>query len=123
MQNADARRRAGIAATALLGAGLGALLMLSAGLGGCKTIGAPFPYDAVERIVVGQTTMEEVRAIFGPPYRVGREDGLPTWTYVDYAVSLFGRPRALDLRIKFDAQSRVRGYQYNTTEHEERKGG
>jgi hypothetical protein len=94
--------------------------MLLGLLTGCKSVGQPFPYEAVDRIVIGQTTMEEVRQTFGVPFRVGQEDGMTTWTYVDYYVSLFGRARARDLLVKFDGQNRVRGFQYNTTEPNER---
>jgi len=98
------------------------LALLGWALAGCKTIGQAFPYASVPRIVVGETTMQQVQELFGPPYRTGNEDGLPTWTYVDSYVSLFGWARARDLYIKFDASNRVRSCQYNSTEPGDGRG-
>lgn len=90
-------------------------LLMALFLGGCFSAGRPIPPQAVKKIVVGQTTRDEVVAAFGNPFRTGLSDNHVTWTYVDYDVSLFGTPKASDLTIKFDGQNKVLSYDYSST--------
>ncbi|MBM3319186.1 MAG: outer membrane protein assembly factor BamE [Candidatus Eisenbacteria bacterium] len=100
------------------------LSLLAASLIGlaCASVGRDFPSDRVWKLRIGETTSEEVRQMFGDPWRTGIEDGNPTWTYGKYRYSLFGEDRTKDLVVRFDENMIVRSYTFNTTETEEPKG-
>jgi hypothetical protein len=95
---------------------------LAAGLflwaGGCATVGHEFPVGRVPEIQIQRTTQEEIRAMFGDPWRVGVDDGQRTWTYGRYRYSLFGQPSTQDLVVRFDDRGVVASYTFNTTEHD-----
>lgn len=85
----------------------------------CATIGRDFPESQVSEIRIGETTQAQIRDMFGSPWRVGIEDGQPTWTYGKYRYRLFGHANTKDLVIRFDEKDVVVSYSFNTTEHEE----
>jgi len=87
----------------------------------CITIGKHFPAEPIASIKPGTTTRDEVKEKFGPPTRVGLEDGLNTWTYMDYYLTVIGKLRVRDLFIKFDPQGKVVRYSYNTNEDDSKK--
>jgi hypothetical protein len=89
-------------------------------IAGCATIGQDFPDARVSEITIGKTTMTEVQAKFGEPWRVGVEDGERKWTYGRYRYSMFGSSRTKDLAIRFDERNVVSSYSYNTTERDEK---
>jgi len=80
------------------------------------TLGRSFPTDPIAGMRVGTTTRDNVRAAFGEPYRMGVEDGDPTWTYLLYRFSAFGSERTRDLYVRFDAAGKVKSYAFNTNE-------
>jgi len=82
---------------------------------GCATVGQDFPTDQVKKIQIGQTTKEEVRAMFGEPWRVGLEDGLETWSYGQYKYQMFSEKDAKDLVVRFADDDVVESYTFNTT--------
>lgn len=82
---------------------------------GCFTIGRQFPLEAVWQIRVGKTTQEEVRRLFGAPWRTGLEDEMKTWTYGHYRYALFGSVKASDLLVRFDRNGVVASYSFSTT--------
>jgi hypothetical protein len=88
-------------------------------LAGCATVGKDFPAGQVTAIQIGKTTREEVREVFGAPWRTGIEDGRRTWTYGKYKYSLFAPARTQDLVIRFNDEGKVVSYTFNTTEHQE----
>jgi hypothetical protein len=104
---------------------IGFLEVLCAGLafwfltGGCATVGRDFPAARVPEISLGQTTQRQVRDLFGPPWRVGIEDGGRVWTYGKYRYRLFSPASTQDLVIRFNDQGVVSSYTYNTTDHNE----
>ncbi len=51
-----------------------------------------------------------------PPWRVGIEDGRPTWTYAIYHYSAFSEAKTKDLVVRFDANNVVRSYTFNTSD-------
>lgn len=67
-------------------------------------------------IKIGATTQADIQTMFGPPWRVGIEDGKTTWTYGKYGYSLFSQNTAKDLVVRFDNRGIVSSYSYNTTE-------
>lgn len=84
---------------------------LSLPVSGCTpTMGHPFPVQKVRQIELNKTTKEEIRQMFGPPWRTGLEDGKRTWTYGQYSTS-FTR----DLVIRFDDQGVVRSYSFSSS--------
>lgn len=100
-----------------------AVLLLTAMLilftAGCATVGQDFPTSRVKDIQIHKTTKEEIRSMFGPPWRVGIEDGQPTWTYGKYRYQAFSETSTQDLVIRFDNNGVVTSYTFNTTEHQE----
>ena len=94
-------------------------LLLAIVITACATIGHEFPVERVSDIQLQRTTQAEIRSIFGEPWRVGIEDGQPTWTYAKYRYKLFGQPSTQDLVVRFDERGTVVSYTFNTTEHDE----
>lgn len=96
---------------------LSAALSLAAitAISGCATSGQDFPVGRVMEIQVGKTTINDVQAMFGPPFRVGSESGVKTWSYGKYKYYLFAPASAQDLVIRFDNQGIVKSYSFNTT--------
>lgn len=89
-------------------------------LASCVRVGKEFPTDAVTQIKIGQTTKEDIRRIFGPPWRTGYEDGEKTWTYGRYDKRVFGQSEASDLVVRFDDNDVVSSYSFSTTDIEEK---
>ena len=85
-------------------------------LASCATVGRQFPTGDVQRIVIGTTTKQTVTDIFGPPWRIGLEDGTRTWTYGYYKYRLFGESTTYDLVVRFNDSGIVTSYSFNTTE-------
>ena len=97
------------------------LLLLTGFLAGCATVGWEFPVANVDKIVIGQTTRDDIQKMFGNPWRVGVEDGHETWTYGHYKYKVFGQSKSRDLLVRFNANNVVRSYTFNTTEKEDRQ--
>jgi hypothetical protein len=88
---------------------------LSVFASGCATVGEDFPVGRVMEVQIGKTTINDIQAIFGPPFRVGSESGVKTWSYNKYHYSLFGPASTQDLVVRFDNAGIVKGYTFNTT--------
>ena len=86
---------------------------------GCANVGRDFPTDRVSGIQVGKTTQNDIRSMFGPPWRIGAKDGQLTWTYGKYQYRLFEDASTQDLVIYFNGKNIVVSYTFNTTEHNE----
>ena len=86
---------------------------------GCATVGFDFQDNYVSKIDIEKTTQNEIRSMFGSPWRVGIEDGKETWTYGRYTYRLVGESSTKDLVIRFNDKGVVDSYTYNTTEHQE----
>lgn len=97
--------------------GMAAVLVMF--FAGCVTVGRDFPVSGVSEIEIGKTTRNEIRVMFGPPWRTGIEDGQHTWTYGNYSYGPFGEKKAKDLVIRFDERDVVASYTFSTTEHNE----
>ncbi|OGS27843.1 MAG: hypothetical protein A2297_06695 [Elusimicrobia bacterium RIFOXYB2_FULL_48_7] len=94
---------------------LSAFFILLSGAAGCITVGREFSTSTIPGIIIGTTTMNEIRGTYGEPYRKGIDDGDLTWTYVRYRISVFSGNYTRDLYIKFDKAGVVRSYSYNTS--------
>jgi hypothetical protein len=97
---------------------LTALLLITVFLIGCATVGYDFPDAQVSDITIGKTTQDQIRAIFGSPWRIGIEDGQRTWTYGKYRYKLIGQSSTKDLVVRFNDKNIVVSYTFNTTEHD-----
>lgn len=98
------------------------LLALLAGLlilAGCATAGRDFDEHQVSRIRIGVSTQDDIRNLFGSPWRVGVEDGKTTWTYGLYKYRLIGEGGTKDLLVRFNDDNTVSSYTFNTTDHGE----
>jgi hypothetical protein len=95
---------------------LGMALLFTLFFSGCATVGRDFPAYQVPRIKIGETTQTDIRSMFGPPWRVGIEDGTKTWTYGRYRYGLFAEASTQDLVVRFNDNGIVTSYTYNTTE-------
>ncbi len=82
-------------------------------------MGREFPASQVSIIKIGETTQNQIRSIFGSPWRIGIENGERTWTYGNYHYNLFGQGSTEDLVIRFDKQGTVASFVFNTTKHKE----
>ena len=82
---------------------------------GCATVGHDFPVDLVNNIQIGKTTKEEIRNMFGEPWRIGLEDGRETWSYGQYQYAMFSEKDAKDLVVRFNDKAIVESYTFNTT--------
>jgi len=92
------------------------LVVGAALLAGCITVGREFPAQRVAKLKIGSTTREQVKEMFGSPWRTGVEDGRPTWTYGHYHYALLGETRTKDLVVRFDPQDVVASYTFNSTD-------
>ena len=94
---------------------LSCLLLITAA---CANVGRDFPHEAVIQIKIGTTTEAEIKQTFGPPMRIGIENGTRTWTYGSYKYQVVGEPQASDLLVRFDQNGVVSSYSFSTTETE-----
>ncbi len=81
----------------------------------CVTVGRDFPAQRVAKLDIGQTTQEQVRGLFGTPWRTGVEDGQRTWTFGHYRYTLLGNTQTRDLVVRFDDRGIVASYTFNST--------
>ncbi len=82
---------------------------------GCMTVGHSFPTREVRQIEIGKTTRDEVKSLFGEPWRTGLEDGESTFTYGHYRYSIFGEGTTRDLVVRFDSRGVVSSYSFNSS--------
>ncbi len=92
-----------------------ASVVMALSLTGCLTVGNEFPAGRVMEIQMGKTTINDIQAMFGPPWRVGNENGLKTWSYGRYNYKLIGDPASQDLIVRFDNAGIVKSFNFNTT--------
>jgi outer membrane protein assembly factor BamE (lipoprotein component of BamABCDE complex) len=82
---------------------------------GCMTVGDDFAVGKVTSLKIGETSQQDVRQMFGDPWRTGLEDGQRTWTYGYYKYNLIGASQTRDLVVRFDDRGVVRSYTFNST--------
>ena len=99
---------------------LSLIVLASLGAVGCLNVGKRFPVDEVPNLTIGKTTRDDVRQMFGEPWRTGIEDGKRTWTYGRYRYSLVGPAETRDLVGRFDQTGAVVSYSFNSTFEEDR---
>lgn len=84
---------------------------------GCASVnvGYDFPDHQVKNIQIGNTTKEDIRTIFGEPWRTGLENGQETWTYGKYNYSGTRETAAKDLVVRFTKKNIVESYTFSKT--------
>ena len=96
--------KAGLAGTFLV-------LLLSS----CGTVGKEFDESLYANIAKGTTTHKEIRAMFGPPFKKGIQNGDPVWTYEYNYVNAFGTDVIKDMIIVFGKNGVVKSHQLMTS--------
>lgn len=84
--------------------------------GCCTTIGNNLsPPPIVNDIKVGETSYNEIRQMFGSPWRVDIEEDQTIWTYGKFYDAAEGKMITIDLIITFGDSGKVISYslQYN----------
>ena len=84
---------------------------------GCApmNVGYDFPDEQVINIKIGHTTKNEIRTVFGEPWRVGLENGKETWTYGKYSYRGTQETDAKDLVVRFTDKDIVESYTFSRT--------
>lgn len=84
---------------------------------GCMNLhaGFDFPEEQVPNIQIGKTTKEEIRKLFGEPWRIGLENGKETWTYGKYSYRGSTETAAKDLVVRFTSNDLVESYTFSKT--------
>lgn len=88
-------------------------------LPGCLTIGTEFTSE-VAWIQANKTTRPEIEKHVGPPFRVGYDTGLLTYTYAFYRYSAFRPARTKDLTVRFNKDGTVNSYSFASSFDEDR---
>ena len=91
-----------------------ATIILAALISGCGTAGKNFDESLYSNIVKGTTTHKEVKAMFGPPFKKGIQNGYPVWTYEYNYVNSFGSDIMKDMIIVLQKNGVVKSHQLMT---------
>lgn len=91
-----------------------ATMILTLFFTGCGTAGKNFDESLYANIVKGTTTHQEVKAMFGPPFKKGIQNGYPVWTYEYNYVNSFGSDIIKDMIIVFEKNGVVKSHQLMT---------
>jgi hypothetical protein len=95
-----------------------AAMFLAIFFSGCGTAGKNFDESLYSNIVKGTTTHKEVKAMFGPPFKKGIQNGYPVWTYEYNHVNSFGSDIIKDMIIVFEKNGVVKSHQLMTNTSE-----
>ena len=87
----------------------------------CATVGRNFDSTQLSWLKNGDTTKANVLDKLGQPFRVGIDEGEPSWTYGYYKYRLIGDTNTKDLVLRFDASGKLKSYTLNTTFDDEKK--
>lgn len=93
---------------------VGGLLASSLIATSCLTVGSQFP-STVSWIKTNTTTRVEIEKAFGPPFRVGYDSGLKTYSYGYYKYSAFSESQTKDFTIRFNANDTVNSYSFSSS--------
>ncbi len=80
----------------------------------CLTVGSQFP-SSVNWIKPNNTTRTEIEKAFGPPFRVGYDSGLKTYSYGYYKYSAFSESQTKDFTIRFNSNDTVYSYTFSSS--------
>jgi len=91
-------------------------LLSSVLLAGCATVGKDFATHNVEDIEIGETTRDDIQAMFGDPGAPALRMASAPGPMAKYRYSLFDDAETTDLVVRFNQDGTVSSYVYNTTE-------
>ena len=97
------------------------LLILLAGIlvviffSGCGSVGKNFDESLYTKIAKGTTNKNDVKAMFGDPFKKGIQNGSPVWTYEYNYVNSFGTDIIKDMIIVFSKNGVVKSHQLMTS--------
>jgi hypothetical protein len=84
-------------------------------------VGRNFDCTKLSWLKKDETTKQEVRDNLGEPFRVGVDEGQPSWTYGYYKYRLIGNSDTKDLVLRFGPDDKLKSYTLNTTFEDEKK--
>ncbi len=93
---------------------ISSLLTVSLATTSCLTVGTQFP-SAVNWIKSNSTTRTEIEKAFGPPFRVGYDSGLKTYSYGYYKYYAFSESQTKDFTIRFNSNDTVNTYTFSSS--------
>ena len=91
---------------------LGSLLAL----GGCGTAGKDFNKSKVSKITNGTTTRAEIRKMFGEPFKMGTQNGLPVWVYEYSLYHSIENDKSKNLVVVFSSDGVVQAHQFMSSD-------
>ncbi|MCH8207995.1 MAG: outer membrane protein assembly factor BamE [Nitrospinae bacterium] len=77
----------------------------------CGSTGKDFDPALTENIVNGKTTREEIRSMFGEPYKTGIQNGDPIWAYEYHEYGLSENNPSRQLIVVFGPDDVVKSHQ------------
>ena len=84
-------------------------------IAGCANIGKQFDPALAETIVRGKTTLAEIQAKFGDPFKKGTQNGDLVWVYEYNEYRGGGNSTSKNLTIVFDSNDIVKSRQTMST--------
>ena len=85
---------------------------------GCGSVGKNFDESLYTKIAKGTTNKNDIKAMFGNPFKKGIQNGSPVWTYEYNYVNAFGTDIIKDMIIVFDKNGLVKSHQLMTNSPE-----
>ena len=85
-------------------------------LAGCGTVGKDFNAPKAKNIVNGISTQEDIKMIFGKPFKTGVQNGKPIWVYEHNYYHLISDNASKNLIIVFNPNGVVQSHQFMTSE-------
>ena len=85
---------------------------------GCGSVGKNFNESLYTKIAKGTTNKNDVKAMFGDPFKKGIQNGYPVWTYEYNYVNSFEKDIIKDMIIVFDKKGVVKSHQLMTNSPE-----
>ena len=92
------------------------LLGLLLAFGGCGTVGKDFNASKVSKIANGTTTRAEIRKMFGEPFKMGTQNGLPVWVYEYNLYHSIKDDKSKNLVVLFDSNGVVQSHQFMSSD-------
>ena len=85
-------------------------------LTGCGTVGNNFNASKAKNIVNGISTQEDIKMMFGKPFKTGVQNGQPIWVYEHNHYRLINDNVSKNLIIVFSPNGVVQSHQFMTSE-------
>ena len=91
---------------------LGIILILA----GCGTVGKNFNASKAKNIINGISTKEDIKIMFGKPFKTGIQNGKPIWVYEHHHYHLINKDTSKALIIIFGPDGVVLSHQFMSSE-------